>query len=230
MSPDTCKRRPIVLFDAVGTLIRPTPSVTSVYHSTGMAHGSSLSKSEIGDRFRNAFQRIFASTHHSYQRPTDESLELERWQQVVRHVFDQDYSNDLFDDLWTHFAKPQNWELYPRVSEALDVLIGTDIKVGVASNFDNRLAPLIRELLPQIAEDMIFASTQVGYSKPDVRFYKRIEQTLEERYSSVNLMMVGDHWFLDVDAARRAGWLSIWKQEESLPNPNELSAYFFRNT
>ena len=46
-----------LIFDAVGTLIQPTPSVAIAYHTIAARHGSNRSISEVGDQFRQAFRQ-----------------------------------------------------------------------------------------------------------------------------------------------------------------------------
>ena len=43
-----------VAFDAVGTLIYPTPTVTESYYLFGKKHGSSLTRNEVKRRFKKA--------------------------------------------------------------------------------------------------------------------------------------------------------------------------------
>ena len=46
-----------IFFDAVGTLIHPTPPASVVYEAVGRRHGSRLGPEAIDLRFRTAFYR-----------------------------------------------------------------------------------------------------------------------------------------------------------------------------
>jgi FMN phosphatase YigB (HAD superfamily) len=46
-----------VLFDAVGTLLRPHPPVVDVYQAAGRRFGCDLAREEVAARFRQAFAR-----------------------------------------------------------------------------------------------------------------------------------------------------------------------------
>ena len=58
-----------VVFDAVGTLIRPEPSVAAVYSEIGKRHGAHLDPAEVRARVPGAFARQFGSR----ARPADDS-------------------------------------------------------------------------------------------------------------------------------------------------------------
>lgn len=229
--PDHSIPRPVVLFDAVGTLIYPEPAVADAYQTIAARHGSRLSREVIKQRFTPAYRRYFVGESQDYGRVTDEATEREKWRQLVSHIFDADFSESLFDDLWQHFSLPDSWGSYPEARSTIEQLLELGFPVGVASNFDQRIVPVMTDHFPALDPENIFWSTRLGFAKPDVRFYVQISRELSARHGRIRPLMIGDHWHLDVETPRRAGWSSIWKPtEQRLPPIEQITGYFFRRT
>lgn len=62
----------------------------------------------------------------------------------------------------------------------------------------------------------VFSSKDLGFEKPHIQFFKKIEQELKLEESE--LLMIGNNCEKDIQGAQRAGWTSIWFNE------NESSA------
>jgi putative hydrolase of the HAD superfamily len=198
----------LILFDAVGTLIYPEPSVAAIYHSLGQHFGSRLSRNQIKERFQ----------HIRPQRgplETDHERERSRWKQIVASVLDDITDIEpLFTNLWEHFARGSSWRVYPDVPEAWPRLLATGIPLGVASNFDLRLHGVLAELeLPQLSH--IFSSAEIGYSKPDPRFFCRVEEITNLQPQEI--LLVGDDEVADVQGALSAGWQCQFLSRDLIP-------------
>lgn len=210
-----------VLLDAVGTLIYPHPSVASAYHAAGRRHGSRLGENELVERFAAAFSRHQPTDAESS--PTDQRLERARWRQIVDDVFcDVSVRDDgLFQDLWEHFASPSSWRMYDDVADSWRGLVELGLVVGVASNFDDRLQRISQgmELLANCRH--LYWSADVGFSKPNLHFYRAIEADL--RLPANQLLMVGDDLVNDYRGAREAGWHAILLDRDgSTANSNPI--------
>jgi putative hydrolase of the HAD superfamily len=204
---------PVVLFDAVGTLIRPEPPVAAAYEAAGRRHGSVLARGEINARFRRSFlarERIDDAAH-GYR--TDEAGERKRWRRIVADVFGELFTAEpgageaLFEDLWDHFARPESWRLFDDAVPTLGRLAARGVVVGVASNFDARLPGVVAALLPEIPRERVFASSLVGWKKPSPEFFRVCEVKLGRAPSEMTL--VGDDLVNDFEAAAAAGWRSV---------------------
>src|SRR5437899_13853 len=130
-----------ILFDAVGTLIFPSPPVADVYYAAASRFGSRLTVAEIQQRFSIALEKHFAGGC-----ATSEPNERHRWRSIVGDVItDIPLGVDaVFEDLWQHFADPQHWRLYDDVAPTLTGLSRRGFQLGIASNFDGRLKNIIR--------------------------------------------------------------------------------------
>lgn len=190
-----------VLLDAVGTLIHPREPVADTYGRLGREFGSRLSVDQIRLRFGERF-----SVH--FRQPggiTDEPGERQRWFRLVCEVFtDVPHPAPLFECLWDYFACPRSWAVFTDVPAALEYLSRRGVPASIASNFDRRLPAVVRELPELQPIDAVFCSSDVGWSKPDLRFFKEIARRL--LVPPGQLAMIGDDAELDVRAARRAGW------------------------
>ncbi|MGE0761025.1 MAG: HAD family hydrolase, partial [Pirellulaceae bacterium] len=163
----------VVLFDAVGTLLFPDPPVAEAYFQAGRRHGSHLNRHEVRDRFQRSFTRSHQGGCSS------EVVERQRWQTIVAEVFDDVPTSNrdaLFQELWSHFEAPPSWKLFDDVPGVWDELRRRGKQLGIASNFDARLITLCRTLAPLDTAERVFCSSQVGYCKPDHRFFLAIQQ------------------------------------------------------
>lgn len=212
----------VVLFDAVGTLIRPVPSVSEAYYRHGRRFGSRLPREEVARRFGPAFRRHDGPPGASrFDRPpTSEACEYERWRRIVTDVFDDvpDAGAGLFAALWDHFADPSSWSVFDDAAPAWDALAARGLTVGIASNFDRRLAGLCAAFEPFARCPHIFCSSQVGHPKPSPHFFAAITEALGT--SPDEMLLIGDDVENDCLGARAAGWQALYLHRASAPEPD----------
>jgi putative hydrolase of the HAD superfamily len=194
-----------ILFDAVGTLIYPDPPVVEAYLAVARQFGSRIAVAEIRDRFAAAMQASYCGGG-----PTSEDKERKRWRQIVNSVItDVPHAIDaVFEELWQHFAQPKHWRAYDDTAPVLSDLCSRGFKIGLASNFDGRLKAIVAGHPSLASCDAVFVSTDLGYSKPDVRFFRAIEQKLG--LAPVEIALVGDDEINDFQAATAAGWRAVY--------------------
>jgi putative hydrolase of the HAD superfamily len=200
-----------VLFDAVGTLIYPEPTAALVYADAGRRFGWPASPEQIESRFRRALAAEFGPADDLARPPTSEANELARWRRIVAAVFPDlppPAAEELFDSLWQHFARPVHWRLYSDAEPAIRSLRERGIQLGIASNFDSRLLRLAAGLPALAPCEQIFVSSQVGYSKPDPRYFSAVAASLQA--PPAEILLVGDDWLADIQGARAAGWQAVW--------------------
>lgn len=230
-----------VFFDAVGTLIEPDPPVADAYHLCARQLGIVLDRNVIAQRFGIQYRKRFLAPsripnadlppgYRNTRYQTDDETEKTKWKLTVQGIFGDAYSEQLFSRLWQHFAQPANWRRLDRAGPLIESLQHSGVPAGVASNFDSRLLPIIQFHFPTIDRSMVFWSTGVGYAKPDVRFFREIEKRARRQMPVTGMLMIGDDWRLDIDAARRAGWNTIWKSGPGLPSIHSIRDHFRRNT
>jgi len=200
-----------VLFDAVGTLIRPEPSVAEVYFATGQRFGSRLSVGEIAARFPAAFSAADHGSADGLERPpTNQTAERRRWQAIVSTVLDDvpDAGGKPFEMLWQHFSQPCHWRLYDDAASTWQALEASRLILGIASNFDDRLVGVCRGLPPLDQCENIFWSARVGWPKPSPKFFIHIQKALG--VAPREILLVGDDFENDYLGATAAGWQAVY--------------------
>jgi putative hydrolase of the HAD superfamily len=216
-----------VLFDAVGTLIHARPKVAEVYATIGQRYGSQLSADVIKQRFAAALKRPAGNE------PINEIAERERWRTIVAQVLDDahDPDGEMFSALWNHFAEARHWQTFEDVQPTWQAIAARGLTLGIASNFDARLHAICRELPPLDLCNHLFVSSEIGYAKPDPRFFTAIERHLSAAPSE--LLLVGDDRGADFDAAQAAGWQALLIDRDApqasphvLPDLRELLSRF----
>ena len=198
-----------VVFDVVGTLLEPAPSVSEAYKESAEKFGCSLPVGEIAQRFSIAWERqesLDAQNKPAFT--TNRRREYDRWRQIVFDVFeDSPVADKIFEDLWIHFGKPSSWQPVDQGCRLLETVREFGIEVAVASNFDERLLELAKHIEPLNGIEKIFASSELGWRKPAPQFFQAVESRLQKGPES--LLLIGDDPRLDIAAAKVAGWKSM---------------------
>jgi putative hydrolase of the HAD superfamily len=217
-----------IAFDAVDTLIQPTPSVSAIYHQVGVRHGSRRTRDEVAARFRQAFSRLnqegalscgCAEAADSWH--TCEMRERLRWEAIVESVLDDVASRDeCFDELFAHFGQPSSWRCFPDVEPTLASLREAGFRLAVSSNFDARLNAVMDGLPALRPIGLRVISSQVGHRKPSNRFF----QTLLDAAGCgpAELVFVGDNPQTDIAAAEAAGIPSLLIDRAATTGENRL--------
>jgi putative hydrolase of the HAD superfamily len=199
----------VVVFDVVGTLVEPSPSVAVAYQQAALRHGLTVDTSIIQQRFKAAWRRqeaIDAAAVPAFA--TSRSREAQRWQAIVDDVFEGAApAAAIFADLWEHFGRVEAWQPLAHGRELVRLAIDAGVTVALASNFDERLLAIAERLEPLSWVPHVFASSEIGWRKPAPEFFRWIERRLGCGPAAV--LLVGDDPELDVAAARRAGWRSL---------------------
>jgi len=199
----------VVVFDVVGTLVEPSPSVAVAYQQAALRHGLTVDTSIIQQRFKAAWRRqeaIDAAAVPAFA--TSRGREAQRWQAIVDDVFEGAApAAAIFADLWEHFGRVEAWQPLAHGRDLVRLAIDAGVTVALASNFDERLLAIAERLEPLSWVPHVFASSEIGWRKPAPEFFRWIERRLGCGPAAV--LLVGDDPELDVAADRRAGWRSL---------------------
>jgi len=186
-----------VTFDVGGTLIEVWPSVGHVYAEVAARHGvKGLSAGVLDQRFAAAWR---AARKFSYSRSG--------WAGLVDATFrgltDRPPSRTFFAELYARFAAPNAWRVFEDVVPTLDALAARGLELGVISNWDERLRPLLEQLKLASYFEAIVVSCEVRSSKPACAIFEHAVQRLGLPPEAV--LHVGDSLPMDVRGARAAG-------------------------
>jgi len=186
-----------VTFDVGGTLIEVCPSVGHVYAEVAARHGvRNLSAKSLDRRFTAAWR---AANSFSHSRSD--------WAALVDATFrgltERPPSQTFFPELYDRFSAPDAWRVYEDVVPMLEALAARGLKLGVISNWDERLRPLLDRLKLAGHFEAIIASREVGSSKPSRGIFEHAVRKLGLPPGAV--LHVGDSQAMDVRGARAAG-------------------------
>ena len=114
-----------------------------------------------------------------------------------------DNFDQFFDEVYDRFRSSEGWVLFPETIEVLTGLKRSGFKLGVISNFDNRIYSVMQSLNILHFLDTVTLSSETGYCKPDREIFDAAVQALGVPASEV--LLVGDSLRDDVEAGMRAG-------------------------
>jgi putative hydrolase of the HAD superfamily len=209
-----------IVLDAVGTLIKPVPSVAEAYTTAAFRQGVELNRDDVRARFHLHFQDDEIRGDQGVF-STSEAVERSRWRRIVAKVLPEVPNKErVFDELWDHFGDPLSWHCFSDVVPALQALRDKGIRVGVGSNFDCRLRQVVQGL-PELAPwvETLVISSEVGFRKPHPSFYLTACEALG--LPAHKVLWVGDDLENDVRGPIRAGLSGVFL-DRNLDRPPEL--------
>ncbi len=190
-----------VMFDVGGTLIEAYPSVGHVYSRVAARHALHVDPDDLNRNFRSAWRS---------ERVRTTSIDTLFWKSVVSktfHPFVNPVPEELFKDLYQEFSRPEVWRVFPEVKSTLEKLKKEKITAAVASNWDERLPKLLKDLNLDSYFDHQFISFEVGFSKPQSQFFEICLKRLGWRAEEV--LHVGDDEENDMAGPARVGINSL---------------------
>jgi putative hydrolase of the HAD superfamily len=196
-----------VTFDVGGTLIECWPSVGHIYAEEAARQGHpSLCPEILNRNFKTAW-REFKDFRHT---PAD-------WSALVDATFygllDPPPSRTFFPQLYDRFSNPDAWRIFDEVLPALDLLKRSGLKLGVISNWDNRLRPLLRRLELDQYFQSIVVSCEIGASKPAPQLFAAACAQLGSEPAET--LHVGDSREMDFMGAVASGLQAVWLRRDA---------------
>jgi len=97
--------------------------------------------------------------------------------------------------------------LYDDVLPTMTELKGKGLTLGLISNIDHDIAPLLDELGLSTLLQVVVTSQEVGFTKPQPEIFREASRRAE--VEAVEAVFVGDQYQIDVVGAERAGMKGI---------------------
>lgn len=190
-----------VTFDVGGTLIEAQPSVGHVYAEIAGRHGvKGISPELLNERFKTAWR--------ARQQFTDRRAD---WEELVDAAFQglvaEPPRTTFFPELYERFAQPEVWRIFDDVLPALEALASRGLRLGVISNWDERLRVLLRRLRLDAYFDTLVVSCEMGFPKPSPVIFEHAARKLGLPPAAI--LHVGDSQEMDVVGAREAGFHAL---------------------
>jgi len=206
----------VVFFDVAGTLIRVRDGVGAQYARVAERFGVAADPAAIEREFRRAFRAAPPMAFPGVLREAIPGLERAIWRGIVRDVFAgagllaafaPGVFDAYFDAVYRHFEDAAVWEVFPDVVPALAALRALGCSLGVVSNFDGRVLPILDGLglAPWFAS--VTLSSQVGVTKPDPAIFA--EALARHGAEPAQALHVGDSPAEDGEGARAAGLRAV---------------------
>jgi putative hydrolase of the HAD superfamily len=126
---------------------------------------------------------------------------------VAEHLGAPPPSRFAAAELYHRFGAAEAWEVYPEVRGTLAALRAKGLRLGVVSNWDERLPLLLERLGLAQSFEAVVCSSGVGVEKPDRRIFRRALELLAVGPESA--LHVGDHRLEDVEGATAAGMHAV---------------------
>ncbi|MCG9876685.1 MAG: HAD-IA family hydrolase [Leptospiraceae bacterium] len=154
------------------------------------------------------------------------------WMDLIKRFLsslDLPESDSLKVSIFESFETGQHWMLEPSFMDLVKVSHLLGIRMGVLSNWDNRLRSLLKKIGIHDYFDDFIISGEIGYEKPSKEIFKAAEKKVG--LSGGSILYVGDKLALDWLPASELGWKAFlfvpeWKSknpqfkknwEENLP-------------
>ena len=143
----------------------------------------------------------------AWRAATDFGHSRSDWAALVDATFhgltDRPPSQTFFPELYARFSAPDAWRIYGDVIPTLEEFTARGLRLGVISNWDERLRPLLKRLKLAGYFEVIVVSREVGSSKPARGIFDHAVRKLGLPPEAV--LHVGDSLAMDVRGARDAG-------------------------
>ena len=196
-----------IFFDAAGTLFHVDGSVGEVYASLARKHGKNVTAKALEEGFLRAFADAPPMAFPSVAPRNLPASERRWWFELVGEIFASHGSFPqfelYFEELYELFSKAKAWKLYPETYETLFSLKEMNLHLGIISNFDSRLFPVLEGLAIREFFESVVASTSAGVAKPDKKIFEKALAIHE--IDPGEALHVGDSYEMDVIGAHNAG-------------------------
>jgi putative hydrolase of the HAD superfamily len=185
-------------FDVGGTLIEPWPSVGAVYAAAAHRHGLT----GTAEQMERAFRESWASLKH----PGLTVSRKEWWRELVFRTLGQE-NEECFAELFDLFSRASTWRIFPDVEETLREVRAQGVHLGIISNWDERLRPLLQDLGLAAWFDSVTISCEVGVEKPNPAIFQAALRA--SRISAAESVHIGDSGDEDIRGAEAIGMRAV---------------------
>ena len=238
-------RPELITFDAMDTLIRPTQGIGKWYREALNTVCDMTVRLPRPIFFADSFKKEYGemdAKHPCFGAMSGMTAEA-WWFEVIKKtyagtqylsVIDEEELDQLmpalFDLLYQDvFSTNKGWEVKEDVIYTLDKLkewreIGNGPKIGVVSNFDERLPMILQELELREYFDVIVTSQETKSAKPDKAIFEAAAKAVGATDPTA-CYHIGDKEATDVAGAIAAGWRPMRFNEnfdEDFPDWNDV--------
>jgi len=204
----------VIFFDAAETLFHVNGSVAEIYLTHAVQYGfrqTPDSQASITQAFQRAFHDAPPPVFST--RDPGRLKECERlwWFDIVHNVFYRvgmfERFDEFFERVFQVFEDPRSWVLFPETHAVLTRLRKEGFELGILSNFDSRLFPVMRGLGIDEFFDTVTIASLANAAKPSSKIF---ELALEKHAADPDeAVHIGDSMRDDVEGAIKAGLTGV---------------------
>lgn len=200
-----------VTFDVTHTLIH-TPRLAQIYRDVLARHGLETTERQLANEIPGVWQEFTCRSDPWTDRFTSHPKGARGWwheflERLCRRLGLGEPSRFASSELFDRFLRPGAWEVYPDVRSTLETLSRAGVRLGVVSNWDERLPRLLDALDLGHFFDAVTFSSAVGIEKPNPRIFLHCLRALG--VAPANALHVGDGAVDDVEGAMAAGMQAL---------------------
>ncbi|PAA93799.1 hypothetical protein BOX15_Mlig023196g1, partial [Macrostomum lignano] len=205
-----------VTFDAWGTLVRARKSVGYQYLKYAKSYGIDAVSQERLDAAVPSTLSAMLTERPNFDRASGAATAEAWWSEFIRRLFvaasdgalkPKDVPEIMCKNLRNFYKTPGAVELTEGCSETLEALAARSLKLGVLSNFDDRLPDILACLGVADRFAAVVSSFEADLVKPDPRIFALAAKRLGEEPGAI--LHVGDDRRNDFEAARACGFRAL---------------------
>jgi putative hydrolase of the HAD superfamily len=185
-------------FDVGGTLIEPWPSVGAIYAAAAHRHGLTGTAEQMERAFRESWMAL--------KRPGLTVSRKEWWRELVFRTLGQK-NEECFAELFVLFSRAGAWRVFPDVEETLREVRAHGVHIGIISNWDERLRPLLQDVNLAAWFDSVTISCEVGVEKPDAAIFQAALRV--SGIPAAETVHIGDSYDEDIRGAEAVGMRAV---------------------
>ena len=200
-----------VTFDATGTLFH-SPERGRIYSEVLGRHGLSVDAARAEELIQQVWQEFDCGTRLNQDRFRADPGGAKGWwrrflERIAAHLDAGSPSPFAAAELFERFSRAEAWQVFPEVPKALDRLAGRKLRLGVVSNWDERLPALLEDLdLDRYFETVVY-SADVGVEKPHPAIFGSALSAL--KLPPAKVLHVGDSRSRDLEGALGVGMQAL---------------------
>jgi putative hydrolase of the HAD superfamily len=209
----------VIFLDAVGTLFGVRGGVGQIYSRFAQEVGVSVAVDAINRAFRQSFQSASKMAFPGVDRSALPECEYQWWQAIAKQTFTlagaiEQFDNfaEFFRPLYDFFELADAWFVYDDVPLALQSWQSMGIELGVISNFDSRLYPVLDALQLSHFFNSVTISTEVGAAKPDPVIFQN--GLSKHNCTAEQAWHIGDSYKEDRQGSVAVGMHGIWLERD----------------
>ena len=196
-----------VFLDLGNTLLTERNGRAAVYSQEGRRAGLDVEQQAMATRMARAFQEMPLEVEGAYRYS-------DAWFRAFqRRIFVDELGlrpaafERLSEQLFARFEEAATFTLYPGAAELLAALRARGLRIGLVSNWSERLPRLLTALGLSTAFDFVLSSAQVRMEKPDPGIFHAAARLADAPGSSC--LHAGDRVDLDARGALGAGLQAV---------------------